>query len=177
MPPSTAPLIAGEEDAETWRNLAPSNHEPHNPAHNVGVEHEGPEKPGADPCTAQIYFRGVERRTNLKPEDVNRLFVRLTVENWTSTWRLTPDRPGRAFLGAVKEFDPHRAFKAADGSPHVRLKSLQLGSREVAEIELPLALNQPLDGGDFGTTLLEAFGATVDLERGVIAISDCEPKR
>jgi len=99
-----------------------------------------------------------------------------TDKNWTSTWRLTPDRPGRAFLGAVKEFDPHRAFKAADGSPHVRLKRLLLGSREVAEIELPLALNQPLDGGDFGTTLLEAFGARVDLDRGVVAFDACESK-
>lgn len=143
------------------------------PVSDIGDGHAGPEPPSEDPCIVPLYYQGRERRQHIALADLSDFYVRVTVEGWTSHWRLLPDKPGTAYISAVRDFDPKRAFRGADGRPRVRLTRLQLGGRRVEELELGLDLGQPFDGGVFGAVLMEAFGVSLDLERGVLVFDGC----
>ncbi len=120
-----------------------------------------------------LYYQGRERRQHISLADLSDFYVRVTVEDWTSHWRLHSDKPGTAYISAVRDFDPTRAFRGADGRPRVRLTRLQLGERRVDELELGLDLGQPFDGGVFGAVLMEAFGVSLDLVRGGLVFDGC----
>ncbi len=140
------------------------------PVSDIGDGHAGPEPPSEDPCIVPLYYQGRERRQRISLADLSDFYVRVTVEDWTSHWRLLPDKPGTAYISAVRDFDPRRAFRGADGRPRVRLTRLQLGGRRVDELELGLDLGQPFDGGVFGAVLMEAFGVSLDLVRGGLVV-------
>lgn len=136
--------------------------------------HRGPEPVGDDPCVVPIYYDWTKRRTHLTPADIPRLTVRLTVENYTTPWWLRPDAPGNTFLWSVEGDIEAKRIQRPDGGPmSVKLRSLRLGTRELKELELPVQITNHPTGGVFGSALLEAFAATIDYERGVLAFNDC----
>lgn len=148
------------------------NNAPEDPSHNVGVSHEGPEPLLRDPCVIPLYYRGIERRKNLQAEDLKRIFVRVTVEGYTSTWHFRPEEDDEVYVDSWKHFDPKRATRGEDGLPHVRIGTLALGGAELNDLDMAIG-GKPLGGGVFGKRLVEKMRLTVDWEKGLARAEGC----
>lgn len=148
------------------------NNAPEDPSHNVGVAHEGPEPLERDPCRIPLYFRGIERRQNLQAENMRRIYVRVTVEGYTSTWLFRPLEEDQIYIAAWRHLDTKRVFKDSGGGLNIKVGSLQLGGATLGDVELRFGL-QPMGGGVFGRGLMERFGMDVDWEKGVGRVERC----
>lgn len=168
-PPQARPKIRMPANNDT------ANNAPEDPSHNVGVSHAGPEPLLSDPCVIPLYYRGIERRKNLQSEDLNRIFVRVTVEGYTNTWHFRPEAQDEIYVDAWKKFDVKRAVKGEDGLPHVQIASLSLGGAEVKDLDIVLG-QKPMGGGVFGRGLMEKMRLTVNWEKGLAKAEGCGPQ-
>jgi hypothetical protein len=153
-----------------------ANNAPEDPSHNVGVSHDGPEPLLRDPCVIPLYYRGIERKKNLQPEDLKRMFVRVTVEGYTNTWHFRPEAEDEIYVDAWKKLDVTRVVKGEDGKLHIRVGSLALGGAEVKDLDMVLG-RQPMGGGVFGKRLVEKMRLTVDWEKGLAKAKGCHNTR
>ena len=165
-PPTTRTKIVLPANNDTVNNA------PEDPSHNVGVSHDGPEPLLRDPCVIPLYYRGIERKKNLQPEDLKRVFVRVTVEGYTNTWHFRPEAEDEIYVDAWKTLDLTRVVKGVDGRPYVRVGALALGGAEVKDVDLVLG-RQPMGGGVFGRGLVERMRLTVDWEKGLARGEGC----
>lgn len=137
------------------------------------LEHLGPEAPSANACSVPIYSWGRVHRAPIRPADVNDLYVRVTVENYTNTWRFDPDKQGTTYLKAVEDLATGRVYKGEDGKPYVRFASIRIGARELKYQVLPFSFLGTMEGGLFGAQLLDAFNISVDWDRAELVFNDC----
>lgn len=136
-------------------------------------EHVGPEPEGKDPCTVPIYSWGTKHRSPIHPWETQILSVRVTVENYTNIWRFNPDKPGTAYVGVVPKLGAERIIHGDGDKLSVKYKSVRVGSRELTDVVLPFSYFGSMDGGLFGSTLIDLFDMSVDWDRAELVFNSC----
>lgn len=136
-------------------------------------EHVGPEPEAKDPCTVPIYSWGTKHRSPIHPSESQILSVRVTVENYTNIWRFNPDKPGTAYIGVVPRLEGKRIIHGDGDKLSVKFKSVRVGARELTNVVLPFSYFGSMDGGLFGSALIDLFDMSVDWDRAELVFNSC----
>jgi len=100
---------------------------------------------------------------------MSKVYVRMTVAGHPSKWKLTPTSRGSATLLTASR--PY--IVRHDSEIYTTLREVELGTRKIEELKVIFRIDEGPFGGYFGQDMLEAFNATVDLERGVLVFNEC----